>query len=142
MIDHTTSPLYWILLLLLLLLFGLIAVIVRQSRLLRHLEEERQWNASGFDRIQELQRNLEKVLLGELSSSAVAHHNELELLQRRLLVQVPRLYQSLERRFGEMQKHIADDSGNLRVNLTERLDGLNQTLERGWVRAGLCSRRE
>jgi len=131
MIEYVASPLYWILLLLLLVLLGLVAVIVRQTRLLRHLEEERQWNASGFDRIQELQLNLERALLGEMSSSAAAQHKELELLQRRLLVQVPRLYQSLERRFGEMQKHIADDSGNLRVNLTERLDGLNQTLEKG-----------
>ena len=128
--EFAANPLYWILALQALMLLGLIAVILRQSRLLRHLEEERQWNANGFDRVQELQRSQEKEILGELTQAAADHHKELELMQRRLLVQVSRLYQSLERRFGEMQKHIADDSGNLRVNLAERLDRLRQTLEK------------
>ena len=130
MSEYVVNPLYWILSLQALLLVGLIAVILRQSRLLRHLEEERQWNASGFDRVQELQRSQEKAVSGELAAAAADHSKALELLQRRLLVQVARLYQSLERRFGEMQKHIADDSGNLRVNLAERLDGLHQILEK------------
>ena len=130
MSEYAANPLYWILALQALLLLGLIAVIFRQSRLLRHLEEERQWNANGFDRVQELQRSQEKLITGELTQAAADHNKELELLQRRLLVQVARLYQSLERRFGEMQKHIADDSGNLRVNLAERVDRMNQSLEK------------
>ncbi|MCP4289511.1 MAG: DNA recombination protein RmuC [Gammaproteobacteria bacterium] len=128
--EYATNPIYWIIVLQGLLLLGLCAVILRQSRLLRHMEEERQWNASGFDRVQEMQRSQEKAVLGELALAAADHHKELEVLQRRLLVQVSRLYQALERRFGEMQKHIADDSGNLRVNLAERLDRLHQTLEK------------
>lgn len=130
MSEYAANPLYWVLTLQALLLLGLIAVLLRQSRVLRHLEEERQWNANGFDRVQALQRSQEKVILAELTQAAVDNHKALELLQRRLLVQVSRLYQSLERRFGEMQKHIADDSGNLRVNLAERLDRLHQTLEK------------
>ena len=41
MSEYAANPLYWILALQALLLLGLIAVIFRQSRLLRHLEEER-----------------------------------------------------------------------------------------------------
>ena len=44
-----------------------LALWVRQTRILRHLDEERQWNASGFDRLQELQRIQERELLKELA---------------------------------------------------------------------------
>ncbi|MCP5443140.1 MAG: DNA recombination protein RmuC [Chromatiaceae bacterium] len=128
--EYFANPLYWVFALQALLLLGVTGLLLRQSRLLRHLEEERQWNANGFDRVQELQRSQEKAVLGALTQAAADHHKELELLQRRLLVQVSRLYQSLERRFGEMQKHMSDDSGNLRVNLAEQLDRLHQTLEK------------
>ena len=128
--ELVTDPLYWILLLQAALVIGLVAVLLKQSRLLRHQEEERQWTASGLDRVQELQREQERSLLAALGSVGEGQRQSAELQERRTLLQISRLYQALERRFGEMQKHLADDSGNLRVNLTERHEQLQQALEK------------
>jgi DNA recombination protein RmuC len=128
--EVLSTPLHWILLLQFLLLVVLAGVLLKQSRLLRHQEEDRQWSASGFDRMQELQREQERSLMAALGTAGESQRQAAELQERRTLLQVSRLYQALERRFGEMQKHLADDAGNLRVNLTERHEQLQQSLEK------------
>jgi len=114
-------------LLLLLLLVGGILWLY-QIRILRQMTENRQRAGYGLERLEELLRNNERVVLHELSRERDARHQETEVLQRRLLTQVARLYQALERRFGEMQKHTTEDAGNLRVDFTERFEALHHAL--------------
>ena len=111
-----------------LLLFSGVVFWQRQTRILRQLEEQREYSSHGFERLEELIRNQERVLLRELAREREARREEIQRLQQRLLVQVSRLYQALERRFGEMQRGILTDAGQARTELVERLDILQQTL--------------
>ncbi len=128
MIDILNEPLTVILGIQLALLCIASILWSRQSRILRHLEEERQWNASGFDRLQELQRSQERVLLSSLSQTDDQRRQQMEVLQRRLLVQVSRVYQALERRFGEMQTSTTADAGRLRLDLIKHLERSQQAV--------------
>jgi DNA recombination protein RmuC len=57
-----------------------------------------------------------------------ARREEIQSLQHRLLMQISRLYQALERRLGKMGQETAREAGHLRTDLIERFDALQQTL--------------
>ena len=63
----------------------------------------------------------EKILRG-----ALAQQRTLQGLQQLLLERSDRLYQGLERRFGEMQQHLTEDAGKLRVELLDRFENLQK----------------
>jgi DNA recombination protein RmuC len=63
----------------------------------------------------------EKILRG-----ALAQQRTLQGLQQLLLERSDRLYQGLERRFGEMQQHLTEDAGKLRVELLAQFENLQQ----------------
>ncbi len=128
MIEYLSGYTFIIVSSLVLLLLSGTAFWFRQSRVLRLLEEQREYSVYGFERLEELVRNQERILLREMAQEREARREEIQELQRRLLVQVSRLYQALERRFGEMQRDIVEDAGHLRTDLVERFDGLQQTL--------------
>jgi len=111
---------------LLLLLVGVVALWLRQANLLRGVAENR---AAG-DQATEFLREQERLILRELTGAREENREQMHQLQQRLLTQVSRLYQALERRFGQMQKDTAEDAGRLRVELTERFDSLHQALVR------------
>jgi DNA recombination protein RmuC len=96
----------------------------RLSRVLRLLLDE----GERFDRMEELLREQERILLGEMAREREARREEVQSLQHRLLMQVSRLYQALEQRFGRMSRDTAQDTGDLRTDLTERFDALQQRL--------------
>ena len=113
---------------LVLLLLGGVAIWLRQSVILNRFREQQQRDDYAADRLAEQLYNQERILVQQLNRERLARQSEVQGLQQRLLVQVSRLYQALERRFGEMQKHISEDAGNLRTDLTGRFDALQQTL--------------
>ncbi|MCG8426218.1 MAG: DNA recombination protein RmuC [Chromatiales bacterium] len=80
-------------------------------------------------------RELERLLLHELGNERDNQKEQSHQLQRRIILQITRLYQALERRFGEMDKQITADAGELRSELIERFDrlqnSLNQSLGEG-----------
>ena len=63
----------------------------------------------------------EKILRG-----ALAQQRTLQGLQQILLERSDRLYQALERRFGEMQQHLTEDAGKLRVELLTQFESLQK----------------
>jgi DNA recombination protein RmuC len=63
----------------------------------------------------------EKILRG-----ALAQQRTLQGLQQLLLERSDRLYQGLERRFGEMQQHLTEDAGKLRVELLAQFENLQK----------------
>ena len=65
----------------------------------------------------------EKILRG-----ALAQQRTLQGLQQILLERSDKLYQGLERRFGEMQQHLTEDAGRLRVDLLEHFEGLQKNV--------------
>lgn len=113
--------------LLFVVLFG-VAVWLRQSEILQQLREQQQRNENALQHLAQQFFRQERMLTQQLNREREARRAEVESLQQRLLVQVSRLYQALERRFGEMRQHNAEDAGNLRTDLTERFDRLQQTL--------------
>ncbi len=62
--------------------------------------------------------------------------------QQRQLLQISKLYQALERRFGEMQKGTADEIGALKLSLSERLDGFQQGLDKAITETRLAQQQE
>jgi len=100
----------------------MVAVLVGQSRLRGRLE---QWG-QGQERLETLLREQERTLFRQLSGAHQVQMRQAGETEQRLLVRFSRLYQALERRFGEMQKHSSDDAGRLRSDLVERFDALER----------------
>ncbi len=96
-------------------LLGILALLLRQGR----MERER-------GRLEELLHSQERLILGELSAGREAEREQSHELQQRLQQQLSMLQQFLERRFGEMQKDLTADAGNLRTNLIERFEALQK----------------
>ncbi|MCP3867927.1 MAG: DNA recombination protein RmuC [Gammaproteobacteria bacterium] len=113
-----------ILICLLLILAGMLALWLRQSAMLREIVRK----GADDDLTVEFLREQERLILRELSGAREDSREQTHQLQRRLLVQISRLYQALERRFGQMQKGTAEDAGQLRVDFTERFEALHQAL--------------
>ncbi len=96
----------------------------------RHLRTRRMRLEQGerFERIEELLREQERVLLGELAVERQLRSEAAQSLQHRLLMQISRLYQALERRLGEQSRETAREAADLRADLSARFDALQQTL--------------
>ncbi|MES9966207.1 MAG: DNA recombination protein RmuC [Sedimenticola sp.] len=103
---------------------------LRQSRIIRLLEQGRERDSAASERLEGLLRETERLMLHEFASASERDRESAHVLQRRLLLQISKLYQALERRFGEMQKHLSDDVGNLKTDLVDRFDGLHSGLNR------------
>ncbi len=103
---------------------------VRQGRVLRALDEIGRREERLIERFEDRVREQEVLLLRELFGDRKNRQEDVHELQRRLLLQISRLYQALERRFGEMQKSTAADAGALRADLVERFDAVQGALAR------------
>ena len=103
---------------------------MRQSSMIRMLTEIAQREERLIERLEDRIREQEVLLLREMFGERQNRQEEEHELQRRLLLQISKLYQALERRFGEMQKNIAADSGTLRADLIERFDAVQGALAR------------
>ncbi|MES9868311.1 MAG: DNA recombination protein RmuC, partial [Sedimenticola sp.] len=103
---------------------------LRQSRIIRLLEQGRERDTAASERLEGLLRETERLMLHEFATASERDRESAHVLQRRLLLQISKLYQALERRFGEMQKHLSDDVGNLKTDLVDRFDGLHGGLNR------------
>lgn len=123
------------LLLLVLLIWGLHwlrLVLQRQA----HTERERDLR---MQLLEERLREQERIILREQAElrdqlsekilrGALAQQRTLQGLQQVLLERSDKLYQGLERRFGEMQQHLTEDAGRLRVDLLEHFETLQKSV--------------
>jgi DNA recombination protein RmuC len=109
-----------------LVLLGIVLLWGRQARMLRDLEQRRQAAESAQGRLEELVREQGQLLVREMAENRRVRQQETHETQRKLLEQLVKLYQALERRFGEVQTHLTEDAGNLRTELTERFDSLRK----------------
>lgn len=110
----------------------LLAVLVwlgwRLARLQSALEDAR-------ERTDVLLRDQERLFSQQLAATRedmigqVARGQRTE--QKAILVSGNRLFQGMEKRFGELQEHLAEDAGNLRTQLTERFERLQQATHEG-----------
>ncbi|HEB95948.1 MAG TPA: DNA recombination protein RmuC [Sedimenticola thiotaurini] len=110
----------------LVLSIGGVALWLRQGRILELLRDARRQREYDQGQLEDLIHNQERILLREMGQERAARQREVEALQRRLLLQVSKLYQALERRFGEMRQSTTEDAGRLRLELVERLDRLQK----------------
>ncbi len=124
------SPYYPLITLILaaLLLLVVIGLWLRQSRLVSQLQARERDEVQSADRLEQRLRELERLMLHELASDRESQKEQAHQLQNRVLLQVSRLYQALERRFGEMRNNITADSGGLRAELIARFDAVQQQL--------------
>ncbi|MEN8178424.1 MAG: DNA recombination protein RmuC [Pseudomonadota bacterium] len=87
--------------------------------------------------LEERLREQERILLGgqadlrdhlseKIIKGALAQQRTLHGMQQVLLERSDKLYQGLERRFGEMQAHLTEDAGKLRIDLLERFENLQK----------------
>ncbi len=87
--------------------------------------------------LEERLREQERILLGgqadlrdqlgeKIIKGALAQQRTLHGMQQLLLERSDKLYQGLERRFGEMQSHLTQDAGRLRIDLLERFEALQK----------------
>ncbi|MES9898766.1 MAG: DNA recombination protein RmuC [Sedimenticola sp.] len=123
----------------LLLIFALWA---RQNTLVRNLKLSTERQGEGVQRLEELLRNQERQLLDAVSREGGKRKEEGHTFQQRQLLQISKLYQALERRFGEMQKGTADEIGVLKLSLSERLDGFQQGLDKAITENRLVQQQE
>jgi DNA recombination protein RmuC len=111
----------------------------RESRLEAQLET-RQQALETLLREQERrfgreQTELRELLSDRIARGALAQQRHLHTLEQTLIERSDKLYQGLERRFGEMQQHLTNDAGNLRVELLAQFEalrkGVTETLGEG-----------
>lgn len=95
----------------------------------RQLDSEDDWELVN-QHLEERLREQERILLGaqadlrdhlgeKIIKGALAQQRTLHGMQQLLLERSDKLYQGLERRFGEMQAHLTEDAGRLRIDLLE-----------------------
>jgi DNA recombination protein RmuC len=120
----------------------LLVLVVRQSTLIRSIREKQGAEAGLVLRIEELLREQERLILRELGKASEARREDSHALQRQLLLQISKLYQALERRFGEMQKNLSDNSGQLRIELTERFDAFQGRMAQSLAETRLAQQEE
>ena len=101
----------------------LVWVLGRSFRLERRLGEI-------LERQEHLLRDQERNLNRELSSAREEMLNRVARgqrdEQRAILESGNRIFQGMERRFGELNEHVAEDAGDLRTALVERFERLQQ----------------
>ncbi len=94
-----------------LLLLLAVSLWLRQARLLRELQRSRQGQDEERNRLQGLFREQERVLQRQMAEYRSSGEKESHQLQRHLLLQLSRLNQLLEKRFGEMQSGASESLG-------------------------------
>jgi len=125
------------------LVFGLLTIILLILglrwlwRILQHqtkVERDREFH---LRQLMEMLREQERVVLSgqmelrdrlseKILKGALAQQRTLHASQHLLLERSDKLYQGLERRFGEMQQHLSEDAGKLRVDLLEHFESLRK----------------
>ncbi len=123
LMNQTDSLLLLVTLLLLLLVGGLWW---RQSGMSARLAEQRLHTQNETERLESVVREQGRQL-GQLLQDDWDRQRELaHRQQQQLLRQTAHSHQILERRIGELQKALIQDSGQLKVSLTERFEQLQQ----------------
>ncbi len=74
------------------------------------------------------QVELRELLSERIARGALAQQRLLHTLQQNLIERSDKLYQGLERRFGEMQQNLTADAGNLRVELLAQFEALRKSV--------------
>ncbi len=110
-------------------------------RWLRRIQQQQVQAERGQElqlrQLMELLREQERVLISgqvdlsdrlseKIIKGALAQQRTLHGMQHHLLERSDKLYQGLERRFGEMQQHLTEDAGKLRVDLVEHFESLRK----------------
>ncbi|MES9902525.1 MAG: DNA recombination protein RmuC [Sedimenticola sp.] len=114
----------------LLILLSLWILWFRQSGALRDLREQGVVQREATRRLEELVQAQGLQQQSAMTQEGEKRREEIHNYQQRQLLQISKLYQALERRFGEMQKATTEENGALRLSLSERLDSFHQGLER------------
>ncbi len=125
----------------LLILLSLWILWFRQSGALRDLREQGVVQREATRRLEELVQAQGLQQQSAMTQEGEKRREEIHNYQQRQLLQISKLYQALERRFGEMQKATTEENGALRLSLSERLDSFHQGLERALAITGWPSRR-
>ncbi|MCU0971346.1 MAG: DNA recombination protein RmuC [Gammaproteobacteria bacterium] len=85
------------------------------------------------ERVEEQVREQERAMQRVLADTRQALVQQIAYLrqteQRAILLSTSRLYQAIERRFGEMQGASAKDAGDLRAELTQRFEALRRVTD-------------
>lgn len=74
------------------------------------------------------QTELRELLSDRIARGALAQQRHLHTLEHSLIERSDKLYQGLERRFGEMQQHLTSDAGSLRVELLAQFEALRKSV--------------
>jgi DNA recombination protein RmuC len=74
------------------------------------------------------QTELRELLSDRIARGALAQQRHLHTLEHSLIERSDKLYQGLERRFGEMQQHLTTDAGSLRVDLLAQFEALKKSV--------------
>lgn len=100
----------------------------RQAVLMRMVQQANVQSREELARLEGQLRDQERQLLMLMSKAGQASQESAHSLERKMVQQLGMILQALERRFGELQKLISDDAGNLKRDLVERSDQLQQTV--------------
>lgn len=110
----------------LLLLLLAVGLWHRQSALSRRLAEQGLRAQSDAERLELLVREQGRQLGQQLLDDRDRQREVTHQLQQQLLRQTAHSHQATERRLGDLQQALLQDSGQLRINLTERFEQLQQ----------------
>jgi DNA recombination protein RmuC len=82
-------------------------------------------------RISREQSGLRDLMSERIARGALAQQRLLHGMQQTQLERSDKLYHGMERRYGEMQQHLSDDTGRLRLELLEQFEGLKKAVTEG-----------
>ncbi|MEW8416357.1 MAG: DNA recombination protein RmuC [Candidatus Thiodiazotropha endolucinida] len=77
------------------------------------------------------QSELRDLMTERIARGTLAQQRLLHGMQQALMDRSDRLYQGMERRYGEMQQHLSDGTGRLRIELLEQFEGLKKAVTEG-----------
>jgi DNA recombination protein RmuC len=77
------------------------------------------------------QSGLRDLMSERIARGALAQQRLLHAMQQTQLERSDKLYHGMERRYGEMQQHLSDDTGRLRLELLEQFEGLKKAVTEG-----------
>jgi DNA recombination protein RmuC len=77
------------------------------------------------------QSSLRDLMSERIARGALAQQRLLHGMQQAQQERSDKLYQGMERRYGEMQQHLSDDTGRLRLDLLEQVEGLKKAVTEG-----------
>ncbi len=74
------------------------------------------------------QSELRDLLSERIARGTLAQQRLLHGMQQTQMERSDKLYQGMERRYGEMQQHLSQDTGRLRIDLLEQFEGLKKAV--------------